>query len=157
AEEFMLWVGNLVINKCGTAESPNLRNQVFEGLNFLSIKCKSWSGTWWKWFVHIPYLSCASRQSDRVSQSVEVGPIGARDQCPQCLVVVVLVVQVLGPVLMEGRGQRYPELAPEFSVCGFHRFEASEIIDQDPASLIAQPVHLGAKMYLLEDPGRLWS
>jgi hypothetical protein len=44
AEKFMLWVCNLVINKCGRAESPGFQKQVFKGLDFLTIKVKNGSG-----------------------------------------------------------------------------------------------------------------
>src|SRR5215217_5753712 len=65
AKKFMLRVWNVVINKCGRAESPGFQKQAFEGLDFLAIKCKSRSRTWWNWRVRTfhaspPGCSCAS-------------------------------------------------------------------------------------------------
>ncbi len=64
---------------------------------------------------------------------------------------------VIGPVFMRGRRQRNSEPALEFLVPGFDRFGMAEVIDHDPARLIAQPVNLWAQMDLAEDPRRLRS
>ena len=63
ADKFMLWIGNVVVNNCGRAESSSLPKQRFEGLDFLTIKFKNWSGTWWNWFRHIHYLTTVFRRT----------------------------------------------------------------------------------------------
>lgn len=56
-EKFMLRVSEVVVDKRCRAESLSFRKQFFKGLDFLTIKRKSRSGTWGDWVVHSTMLT----------------------------------------------------------------------------------------------------